>query len=175
MRRRSPVLSLGVALSPPGRARADPAEPQRRETLSSAVHRRRIVRPPSRGRNRYRACSTRYVSRPRALHFSHRLSPSELPRPPLANVAAKLHRVLKPSRRRRSPCQRWPAATVSAAHSPVVVPCSSLLERRKLQNDDGERRFRPFQSQKPLCGVASDHRFAAVFCDQGCGLREIFL
>src|SRR5262249_45422462 len=57
----------------------------------------------------------------------------------------------------------------------IVVPCSSLLEGGKLQNDDGERRFSPFQGQKPLRRVASDHRFAAVFCDQGSGLREIFL
>src|SRR5262245_5718814 len=56
----------------------------------------------------------------------------------------------------------------------VVVPCLGQLKRRKLQENDGEGRL-AFQSQKARRGVAPDQRVAAVFCDQGGRLREIFL
>ena len=58
----------------------------------------------------------------------------------------------------------------------VVVPCLSLLERRKLQHDDAKGRLlSPFQGQEPRRGVAPDQWFAAELCYQGGCLREIFL
>ena len=50
----------------------------------------------------------------------------------------------------------------------VVVPGLSLLERRKLQHDDGDGRLlSPFQGHERRRGAAPDQRFAAVFCHQG--------